>query len=109
MSIIVLISVIITILSATTTEVTIKGLGSLVFAILALTLGIRSWEISRKEANSGPRVKGQTILEPTTTRQSRNRTSLRLAIGGVATGAVLAIITAVLISIVLGQVLGRLS
>ena len=109
MSIIVLISVIFTILSATTTEVTIKGLGSLAFAILGLTLGVRTWERSHHSTEATPVFDRRTVLEQAISDRFWPQTSLRLVIGSVVAGAVVAIIAAALLSTLLGQVLDRLS
>ena len=107
-SIIVLISVICTILSATTTEVTIKGFGSLALAILALVLAVRSFKRSHQPDHANIEISSRVTLEPDHSRKSWRLTSLRLTVGSMAGGAVLAITTAVFISTVLGQVLDRL-
>jgi len=109
MSIIVLISVIFTILSATSTEVTIKGLGSLALAIFALVLGVRSWDRLHHTERSSPSEYQSTILESTFTGKPWRQTSIRLAVGGVIAGVVLAIVVAALLSTVLGRVLDRLN
>lgn len=51
----------------------------------------------------------RTVLEYTITDRSWTQTSMRLVIGSVVAGAVVAIIAAALLSTVLGQVLDRLS
>lgn len=109
MSIIVLISVIFTILSATSTEVTIKGLGSLALAIFALVLGVRSRDRLHHTDNSSPGPCPPAILDPPLTDNPWNQTSIRLFIGGVVAGIVVAIVIAVLLSTLLGRILDRLN
>lgn len=109
MFIIVLISVTYTILSATTTEVTIKGLVSLTLAVLALTLGVRLRSQSAHSVQVNPVFGRRGLLEPKSSRRVRRSMSMRLLVGSIVSGIILAIVTATIIAMVLGRVLERLT
>ena len=100
--------VISTILSVTVTEVTIKGIVSLFLAGFAIFLALfsRTGSVQPKRFLAQPASKSWLNEFRTTT--SRQITRLRLIVGSVCAGAIIALVVAVALSFAVTQFLSRL-
>jgi hypothetical protein len=105
-SIVVLI-VIITILSASAIEATVKGLVALALSVVALLVGVRKSLGERLEQSNIASTECSIIQVDDVTLKSPSRLA-RLLVGSVVTGAVIAVVVAVLVSSLASQLLSRL-
>jgi hypothetical protein len=105
-SIVVLI-VIITILSASAIEATVKGLVALALSLIALSVGVRK-SISEQLEQSNIASTECSIIEGGDVALKSPSRPARLLVGSVVTGAVLAVVVAVLVSSLASQLLSRL-
>lgn len=104
--IVVLISII-TILSATSVEATVKGVIALALSIIALTMG--NLRRARRTDELSHVIRTPTsVLDSSDELANRWQRIARLSIGSVAAGAVLAVVLAVLLSTIATQLLNRL-
>jgi hypothetical protein len=105
-SIVVLI-VIITILSASAIEATVKGLVALALSVVALLVGVRKSLGERLEQSNIASTECSIIHVDDVALKSPSRLA-RLLVGSVVTGAVIAVVVAVLVSSLASQLLSRL-
>jgi hypothetical protein len=105
-SIVVLI-VIITILSASAIEATVKGLVALALSVVALLVGVRKSLGERLEQSNIASTECSIIQVADVALKSPSRLA-RLLVGSVVTGAVIAVVVAVLVSSLASQLLSRL-
>jgi chromate transport protein ChrA len=105
-SIVVLI-VIITILSASPIEATVKGLVALALSVVALLVGVRKSLGERLEQSNIASTECSIIHVDDVALKSPSRLA-RLLVGSVVTGAVIAVVVAVLVSSLASQLLSRL-
>jgi len=104
--IVVLISII-TILSATAVEATVKGIIALALSIIAVTIGNLRRARHADELSHVTRTP-TSVLDGSHELANRWQRIARLSIGSVAAGAVLAVVLAVLLSTIATQLLSRL-
>jgi hypothetical protein len=105
-SIVVLIFII-TILSVSAIEATVKGLVALALSVIALLVAIRMSIGERLEQSDIASTKRSVIEGDDVVLKSPPRLA-RLLVGSVVTGAVIAVVVAVLVSSLASQLLGRL-
>jgi hypothetical protein len=106
-SIVVLISII-TILSASSIEATVKGTVALALSLVALAMGYK--RMLPRTGEHAEVVRVQTSVIESSHDVSRRWTRItRIAVGSIVAGAVLAVVVAVLLSSIATQLLSRLS
>jgi hypothetical protein len=105
-SIVVLIAII-TILSASAIEATVKGLVALALSVVALLVGVRKSLGERLEQSNIASTECSIIQVDDVALKSPSRLA-RLLVGSVVTGAVIAVVVAVLVSSLASQLLSRL-
>ena len=98
---------IITILSVSAIEDTVKGLVALALSVIALLVAIRMSIGERLEQSDIASTKRSVIEGDDVVLKSPPRLA-RLLVGSVVTGAVIAVVVAVLVSSLASQLLGRL-
>ena len=98
---------IITILSVSAIEATVKGLVALALSVIALLVAIRMSIGERLEQSHIASTKRSVIEGDDVVLKSPPRLA-RLLVGSVVTGAVIAVVVAVLVSSLASQLLGRL-
>ncbi len=99
--------VIITILSASAIEATVKGLVALALSVVALLVGVRKSLGERLEQSNIASTECSIIHVDDVALKSPSRLA-RLLVGSVVTGAVIAVVVAVLVSSLASQLLSRL-
>lgn len=103
----VLMSTMHSILSATQTEVTVKGAAALLLAGLAFTLSAKSPSRPHSKNQKVSSLPIRVRLEQSGSTHSQRSAIVRLFVGGVLTGSAIAVITSVTFAILVSTFLGR--